>query len=346
MAEREVYTRLVTLAERMAVLDLKPLSTAPDLTQITLLLSHPKEGLPPPPPRLFAAAVAYGIARWFARQFEQSSTLLADQLAAMLLCDSGYFYMQLGQRHEDDDFERQYPERLLATLDWLHEGRLCPVVTYLQLLVRATRIEDWTHDEALRFARDWAVQEVGEQTAFVVMAVTMGKHVARTQKELAEVSGRTHTNSHAHGILHTLTHWAYSLSSYASRGYVHIPESRSDSFALDDSVNVHLVQDSAKKLGKLGVLYSELLRQDDDHPCVMAPAPPEANHQHIADVDIVVKKRNEVAVAICFWKNFIMGKMDMITFAETGLQAVPNVTQIIAPHIEQTPSVPLDGFQT
>ncbi|KZT00680.1 uncharacterized protein LAESUDRAFT_764438 [Laetiporus sulphureus 93-53] len=340
--EDEVYTRLQTLADRIASLDdVKALWTDPELTPPLCPPSCPGDSPPAPPQLLVATAEVFGIAYWFDARFKQSSTNAAVMSAGVLLGESSFFHKRQMLNGKDFDFDRRYPEWLLANgrVDWLHKDGICPVVTYLQLLIRRTPPKDWTHDEALHFARNWAVQEAGEQTAFVVMAVTMGRHVARTQQQrLAEASDRAHTRSESHShvgnILHALAHWGHWPSNCANlgqaRGYDHIQESLSESFALDDPDNVYVVQEAVKRLEKMGLLYAELLSQNDTHACAMASARSAASQSEIVDVlselgvDSILQGRNELAAAIQFWKDFIMGKMDMTRLTETGLQAVPN----------------------
>ena len=171
------------------------------------------------------------------------------------------------------------------------------------------------------------------------MTVIMGRHVARTQQQqLAETSDRAHTRSESHShvgnILHALAHWGHSPSNCANlghaRGYDHIQESLSESFALDNPDNVHVMQEAAKRLEKMGLLYAELLGQNDTHACAMASAQSAASQLKIADIlselgiDSILQECNELAAAIQFWKDFIMEKMDMTGLTETGLQVVPN----------------------
>ncbi|KZT10230.1 uncharacterized protein LAESUDRAFT_711481 [Laetiporus sulphureus 93-53] len=337
--EDEVYTRLSTLAKRIASLDdVKALWTDPELTP-SLCLPCPGDGPPMLPQLLVTAAEVFGIARWLDARFKQSSTRATVMSASVLLGNSSAFHKQL--KGEDLDFDCQYPEWLLANecVDWLHKDRICPVVTYLQLLVRRTSPQDWMHDEALHFARDWAVQEAGEQMAFVVMAVMMSRHVARMQQQrLAEASDRAHTRSKSHShvgdILHALAHWGHSPSNCTNlgqaHGYDHIQESLSESFTLDDPDNVYVVQEAVKRLEKMRLLYAELLSQNDAHTCAMASARSAASQPEIANVlselgvDSILQGRNELVAAIQFWKDFIMGKMNMTRLMEMSLQAVPN----------------------
>lgn len=100
---------------------------------------------------------------------------------------------------ESDD---GYRAILLTHLDWVHKystirdcasadmsTRLCPVTTYLQLILCETPMEDWAAAAAgaepeaspPAFAWAWARKSpgVGRQTADVVALVTMGRHVYR-----------------------------------------------------------------------------------------------------------------------------------------------------------------------